>query len=209
MKFLFGLLLLPFLFISCGDKNLDRSLDGIWYGRVKTSDLDILDRASNSSEADVATYETIILRVHKENMTIYRSLDKDVLINQVEIEQGVYSKSGKTLTFNISKFSCAGLNPERPRKRIMSYERSADFRSLKVSFFVNKSITLVRPDMADEEVIEQQLASSDIGCFEDSGAFKKGKLETFSSLQNLEDIREIESAVQTELSTDQIDSNIE
>jgi len=202
MKILIVLLVLPFLFVSCGDKNLDRSLDGVWYGRVKTADLDTLEKASQSSANEAATYETLILKVDGENMAFYRSLDKDTLINQTEVEMGTYSRSGKTLTFNIKRHSCKA-NPDHPAKRIISYEYSGDFSQVKMSFFLNKSITLTRPDSSEEEVIEQQLAASVTGCF-DGGKFKQGKVEDSNSIQNLEDIRDIEAEVNAELSEEKI-----
>src|SRR5690606_41554505 len=103
MKILIVLLVLPFLFVSCGDKNLDRSLDGVWYGRVKTADLDTLEKASQSSANAAATYETLILKVEGENMALYRSLDKHNSTNQTEVEMGPYSRSGKTPAFNMKR----------------------------------------------------------------------------------------------------------
>lgn len=192
------LFVLPLLFISCGDKNLDRSLDGVWYGQVQTSDLGILERVSTNADRKAVT-ETLILKIDRENMTIYRSLDKDTLLNRTQVEIGTYSKSGKLLTFKINRHSCAG-DPMHPTQRVIAYERAENFEEVTLTFFKNKTLTLKRPDFTEQDIMEKQLATSETGCFSDNGGFTKGQIESPDLLVDLEEIRNIEAEVQTELS---------
>lgn len=199
MKKLFLLLALPVLFIACGDKGLDRSLDGTWVGEVETSDLDLISAVGQNAVNSKALKETLIFKIDGKHVSSYRSKNYQTMDNRVEVEIGTYHKSGDVMNFDIEQHSCVKTDPTRPLSKRIVYNFSGDFKTLTMTFGPNKSISFRRLDQVEEKSMNQILNTATTGCFSGNNGFNQEKIGKPESSEVSSNVDQIEDQTNQEL----------
>lgn len=150
-------LIIPFLFVACGEEKGDPTLNGYWKGEVK----------STNTVTSVTTTETVIYKFEDNAMETHKAKETNSG-DQIETEKGIYTLEDEGfMKFKIKAHSCTedkiGL-----KSRALKYEVSEDQTTLTISTknIAAKKIVLTKVDNEQEiESLQEGITAALDGCY--------------------------------------------